>query len=456
MTVNSEELPIYFDCNQYLPALNADDDSTWKATFESELESISTQLLAKADEPGFSTNSDCTVYSGTAGVAYFFWRLTQNPKLCSSSRFASSIESWKKIAKVAINGAVDSAESKGENGTGPGGSGGAACCVGNISRPNKCSTFLTGHAGVYAVASAIYRDIDIEESRRFTRLVMDLAPDLNGNDRLPCGIMNGITGFLCCLLFMNKHSGLNLTQSKEKMVSHQLVLHVLLRGRMLSKQNTGENVLPLLWQYRGDQHTGALMGMSGILTVLLHFHDDVRNAGYNKCMRETIEGLFGTRLESGNIPSSLNGSKADKFVQWSQGAPGFIPLLAIAMKVFPEKLDTYTKFVSETTPVIMERGLVSDSFGVCHGISGNAFALSCAFRSCKSGKYDEQAKRFALFACQPEGEDGTQLKDKLLWKSDHPYSLMEGMSGLGCLLAYFMEEEKLRSSFCNEGSPWLM
>ena len=459
MTIdNTSTLPLYLDCEQFLPPLSYDENSSssWKSTFESELESISDQLLTKVNNFNISSDHDFSVYSGIAGVAYFFWRLTQCPVICSSPQFAHKLESWKKAAKISIDTALNIVERDKESGAEPGGSGGAACCIGTTGKPTKCSTLLTGHAGVYAVASVIYRDLDIDKSKHFVRSVLDFAPDLNANDRLPCGIMNGIAGFLSCLIFMNKHSMLNLTQSSERLVAHKLVIHVLLRGRLLAMQNSGNQSLPLLWQYRGDQHTGAALGISGILTVLLYFHTDIRKAGYDKRVREAISGLFSARMESGNLPISLNGPKKDVFVQWCQGVPGFVPLIAIAMKVYPQNIDIYKNYISEVMSVIMEKGLVSKGFGICHGISGNAFSLLCAYRECKVDKYDLYAKRFTLFACKPEGDNGADLKKKLISKPDHPLSLMEGVSGLGCLLTYFFENEQSRNTFCNGGCPWLM
>lgn len=48
-------------------------------------------------------------------------------------------------------------------------------------------------------------------------------------------------------------------------------------------------------------------------------------------------------------------------------------------------------------------------FGICHGISGNSFALICASRCGSNINYNKQAFRFALFSCSPNCKDADKL-----------------------------------------------
>lgn len=77
--------------------------------------------------------------------------------------------------------------------------------------------------------------------------------------------------------------------------------------------------------------------------------------------------------------------------------------------------------------LIWERGLLKKGHGLCHGTSGNAYALLRLWKATDDPKHLHRAAEMGLFIGSPEGR-------KLNDVPDHPLSLFEGRAGALCLL----------------------
>ena len=459
-----------FLSTSYLPAYGDNDIDSVLAhnTFQSELHIITEKLSAIMMTPSFEENRDYSVYTGserntcfnsnchtvianicqlsfslgTAGIAYVFWRLSRNRTLLESPRFGSTkIQQWRRYAMQAIHSSLDAVKREIQNES--------------EKRKGRCSTMLTGHVGVYALAAAIYlRDGNAEKSSYYRNLVLRLTPSIVTDDNTPCEILYGFSGYLSCLLFMQAHANLHFDNSLRTLIK-KILKHIVVQGYTFARNIKSD--FPLMWQWHGKMYLGAAHGICGILTVLLNFHVEIVEMGYDNIVKRTLDKLLSLRFSSGNLPSSI-GSQSDKLVHWCHGASGLVPLLCVAISAYPRDRKNYEKILVETVDVILERGLLKKGFGICHGISGNAFALLCASRSYKSkAKYHSQAVRFALFACKPLCKNANKIKTELLSTPDRPYSLMEGLSGLVCLLSYLVNESNdIALNFINDGCPWLM
>lgn len=79
---------------------------------------------------------------------------------------------------------------------------------------------------------------------------------------------------------------------------------------------------------------------------------------------------------NGNFPSSY-GKQSVKLVHFCHGAPGVVNALARYMEIFPEH------GISLGIPDVIQRaldhiwkyGVLKKGFGLCHGISGNAYTF---------------------------------------------------------------------------------
>jgi lantibiotic modifying enzyme len=243
-----------------------------------------------------------------------------------------------------------------------------------------------------------------------------------------------------------------------------------------SNQNKGKDnhrTLPLLFKWHETLYLGAAHGMVGILFTLLCFYPYLNVQGdgndpdlIKTWIRETIDCLDDFCFPSYNLNSNIDPNwntqvtpqgnrnplspSHDRLVHWCHGATGHILLLVKAFEIFHE--DKYlVKAQNIATRVLIPRGLLKKGVGLCHGISGNAYALLAIHRatiklrkkSCLDQAQDDSnlhssewlamAINFAVFALEKLDE----LKDV----PDRPYSLFEGMAGLSSLLIDLCEPD---------------
>mmetsp|Transcript_14820 Transcript_14820/g.21888 ORF Transcript_14820/g.21888 Transcript_14820/m.21888 type:complete len:434 (+) Transcript_14820:241-1542(+) len=430
-------------CSRYLPTSFLPDYNETlhpqaKDVFMSELEAIVGRLEQIYSPEQAYGYRDYSVYTGAAGIAYLFWRLASGETALTCYNLDYLWEKAEMYVGVSLRLVEDEQASRRTK----------------ARAPTRCSTFLTGYAGVYTIASVIAQSQQNDsEARRYKDMVLQLEPELS--ELIPCEMLYGYAGYLSCILFLEKHCKLKMKEDHKVMhMVQKLLNHIWQVGRTLSRQL--KSPFPLMWSWHGKMYLGAAHGICGILTILLHFHDEIVSSGFDDDVKRTIDKLLSIRFESGNLPSSI-GSGPRQLVHWCHGAPGLVSLLCQAMKAYPSDRGRYVDCLGETVKVISTKGLLKKGFGICHGISGNSFALLCASRCGIDVCYYEQAVRFALFSCSPNCKDGNELKRSLLSTPDCPESLFEGYAGLACLFYYFIDESSSSSrKFVDDGCPWIM
>jgi hypothetical protein len=157
---------------------------------------------------------------------------------------------------------------------------------------------------------------------------------------------------------------------------------------------------------------------------------------------ETLSRLLASSFADGNLPSSESSKAGNALVQWCHGAPGLVVLLAQRLRsaiVSGEASAGMSRaFLAHRIRVASEcvwrRGLTKKGPGLCHGASGNGYALLVAARAVKpvdpvAGRLLEaRAKRFALWV----SENAIELASK---HADNPGSLFEGLGGAVAFVA---------------------
>jgi Lanthionine synthetase C-like protein len=213
----------------------------------------------------------------------------------------------------------------------------------------------------------------------------------------------------------------------------RLAVEIVAEGRQYALEHP-ETRLPLLWVWHESWYVGAAHGVSGILqsllaldSVELHSLDRRVGGGLHDDIQSTIDNLQQYCFSSGNLDSSIHirpgKSRSDRLVQWCHGAPGHLLLLLQAHRVYG-RFNYLQRARQIADDVVWPRGLLRKGVGLCHGIAGNAYSLL------ELGRYDSQyvrkAEYFAGFALEhlPELES----------VPDRPYSLYEGLAGLGVLI----------------------
>jgi len=422
----------------WLPEIPPEDKEK-ERVFRNEMDKLLLRLCTEYPIHRAVQLGDYSVYTGAAGVAYTYWFL---------STACSCFEDVEK--NILIGNAHDYIE--------------AALMMVNQSnddmprRRKSSSTFMTGAAGVYTVAAVINATLNtIHSSEPYVNQVLALAPTLKNTKGQPSELLYGYCGYLSCLLFLKRHGALEIVSGN---IVYELVTDivraVLQNGKELSgvykvKDRSGEvkNVyFPLMWEWHGKKYLGSAHGVSGILTVLLSLREHVVALGYDLSLKDTLGSLLQTQYLSGNFPSSI-GSQSDKLVHWCHGSTGFIPLLDLASKIYKNDKSVYEQATERAVADISSRGLLKKGFGICHGISGSAFALM------RKGNISNAIK-FALFCCEPACIDSDTLVQQLLETPDRPFSLMEGYCGLLCLLGTLVSDQCALQQHLGYGCPWLL
>lgn len=107
---------------------------------------------------------------------------------------------------------------------------------------------------------------------------------------------------------------------------------------------------------------------------------------------------------NGNFSTSA-GSQRIKLVHFCHGAPGIVSGLARFMNMFPEegiKLGI-PQAVQKGLLHIWEYGVLKKGFGLCHGISGNAYAfMAPSIHKLFPEQVEEYKKKAVLFALLKE------------------------------------------------------
>ncbi|PNH06704.1 LanC-like protein 1, partial [Tetrabaena socialis] len=125
-------------------------------------------------------------------------------------------------------------------------------------------------------------------------------------------------------------------------------------------------------------------------------------------------------------PAAAHSPKA--LVHWCHGAPGAVLLWCKAHEVLGDV--SYLEAAERAGEVVWQLGLLRKGHGLCHGTSGNAYALLALHRA-TAGQQPRWLHRAAQFAAHVSSEEGRSVLDT----PDRPLSLYEGRAGVLCLLA---------------------
>lgn len=277
----------------------------------------------------------------------------------------------------------------------------------------------------------LYRINKVKESQHHVQELLDaLEEDCRALPATECEVLYGRAGALQVIWFLRE-------QLHDKSIGKSLILtlasQILQEG--LDHSRKSKCPLPLFWEWHQTGYLGAAHGVVGIVHTLLHLNQDEfdsldhatlhLNVHVLELIKQTIDGLKEVYcFPSGNLRSSIDSSH-DKLVHWCHGAPGYVMLLVKASKVCNDS--QYLDLAKEVaTNVILKRGLLRKGVGLCHGISGNAYALLTIGRASEDPIWIQHGRSFAHFALDHLNE--------LEMIPDHPYSLYEGVAGLAVLL----------------------
>eukprot|EP00198_Chlamydomonas_reinhardtii_P006331 XP_001695667.1 LanC lantibiotic synthetase component C-like protein [Chlamydomonas reinhardtii] len=207
---------------------------------------------------------------------------------------------------------------------------------------------------------------------------------------------------------------------------------------------------------RGEPYLGAAHGMMGILFMLLHCGPAILEVEENRqqlraCLTYVAsheKDAPGCSARGGHYPTKMamsppeppppgeaGGAAAKTLVHWCHGAPGAVFLWCKAHEVFGDA--EYLAAARRAGEVVWQLGLLRKGHGLCHGTSGNAYALLALHRATGGGEAAVWLHRARQFAGHVSGAEGRSVFDT----PDRPLSLFEGRAGVLCLLADLLADD---------------
>lgn len=379
-----------------------------------------------------------TIYTGMLGFVYLSYKLS----LHVSTKTTYKIELLEKSRNVALDHLVHASD----------------------RHDAKLVTLLEGiKVGALALSSAINHELgDSIRAAQYAEELLNVGRASILTKNFPsseCEVLYGKSGYLQSILFLRKALDKS-TYGKD--IVPLILQSILLEGKKTAEMHGKPNGLELMWQWHGKVYLGAAHGIAGILHVLLCFIQEIEELlqdgkRYIRMMERTIKALNESCCQpSGNLSSSL-GSKKDELVHWCHGGSGHILLLVKAYEVFGrEEYILHAETIAQY--VVWPRGLLRKGVGLCHGISGNAYALLAVHH----GKALQQSRKTCYVQSPVNAMDGIWLKRAILFGSfaleklpelenapDRPYSLYEGLVGLCSLLLDLSDLNRI----CSHGFP---
>ena len=244
-------------------------------------------------------------------------------------------------------------------------------------------------------------------------------------------VLYGRAGAIQVILFLRSHFNDSLLGSQ---------LAVSLATEIIQAGLDSNESKSLMWSWHNKHYLGAAHVVVGILHTLLLL-DPQELAEVSQALGRDVFQLIEAKIlslndycfPSGNLDSSIvagaGGSlhSTDRLVHWCHGATGHVLLLVRAAQVFRHREKEFIQQACRTGEnVVWKRGLLRKGVGLCHGISGNAYALLALVRATKDQIWIQRAEFFADFCLKN--------LDRLKHVPDRPYSVYEGMGGLALLL----------------------
>lgn len=241
----------------------------------------------------------------------------------------------------------------------------------------------------------------------------------------PDELLYGRTGGLYAMLSIKQQL------PKQNIIKDEHIINHI--NLMLNSGKTMESFgRPLFYSWHGKEYVGAAHGYAGILYMLLEAHKYL-DSDQLKLIRDAINFIQGIRYPSCNYPSSI-GSQTDRLIHWCHGAPGVVHLLIKAYLVYKD--ESYLESALACGDVIWQRGLLKKGFGLCHGISGNAYAFLHLYQLTNDLKHLYRAGKFAQYYFD--------YSDTITWRADSPASLFEGYAGLAYFLADLLNPKEAK------------
>ncbi|XP_047357096.1 lanC-like protein 2 [Vespa velutina] len=277
-------------------------------------------------------------------------------------------------------------------------------------------TFLTGLSGPLALGAVIFHKHGSKDDSQnaISKLISLSSHVINEHSEIPDELLYGRAGYLFSLLYIN--SNISPPPIKSDIIK-QVISSIIKSGNIYSTSRHYKS--PLMYSWHDTEYLGAAHGLAGILYILLQARDYLHEEQLKNYILPALYYLQDLKYPSGNFPSSI-GSNTDKLIHWCHGAPGMTMLFCLAYEIYSDK--KFLETAIQCGEVIWERGLLKKGYGICHGVSGNAYTFLHLYQQTKDLKHLYRACKYAEWCCN-YGVNQNRIPDR-------PFSLFEGLAGV--------------------------
>ncbi len=360
-------------------------------------------------ESNGSKDIDLTMYTGSFGNVYVQWRLYELYKSRKDSdrmatHLSSALEAFLVNRKLVEKyGQPSQAEEK------------------------ESPSFFMGKAGLYTLGAMLYKEAgkaaDMISCYKRVIAALPLCKTSYSQDEL----LYGNAGYLYCLLLLHKRDPAVFN------CKAQIAEVAGLLKTSGEKKGHGKLLAYSFPREKGTFYYGAAHGTFGILYLLMKAAEATgvgKDPALMDLLRRTCEYMVTLQFGTGNFPMSFGGKK-DNMVQFCHGAPGAIPALLEAHKLF--KSESFLSAALKAGETVWTRGILLKGNGLCHGITGNAYMLHSIYAYTADVRWKYRAHMFAdaswneiIQTVVKKHKDPGRISVGI---SDTPYSLMEGLGG---------------------------
>ncbi|XP_015177864.1 PREDICTED: lanC-like protein 2 [Polistes dominula] len=280
----------------------------------------------------------------------------------------------------------------------------------------KEMTFLTGLSGPLALGAVLFHKHGCKDDYQnaISELISLSSQVVKEHDKVYNELLYGRAGYLYSLLYVNS----NISPAPiESNIIKQVISCIIKSGNIYSKSRRYKT--PLMYSWHNSEYLGGAHGLAGILYMLLQARDYLTEEQLNNEILPALYYLQDLQYPSGNFPSSV-GSDTDKLIHWCHGAPGMTMLFCLAYEIYSD--EKFLQTALQCGEVIWARGLLKKGYGICHGVSGNAYTFLHLFQQTKDLKHLYRACKFAEW-CFDYGHNQNRIPDR-------PFSLFEGLAGV--------------------------
>ncbi|EAR85126.1 lanthionine synthetase C-like protein (macronuclear) [Tetrahymena thermophila SB210] len=302
-------------------------------------------------------------------------------------------------------------------------------------------TFFFSPVGVYLVSMIYYNEV--KDQKKFDnnlQKILEFTPEIIKNQNSPKlyhEILYGTSGYLYNLLFIQKNFSAMINANTSKMLVEcieKIFTIIIKAGYTMKEDDIG---FRLTYNFHQREYLGGAHGLFGICQILMATIKQnpqlkqIQNVNVESLIQKSILFCASLQMQSGNFPSGTHRKETDFLVQFCHGSPGAVVPLILGSQLFgAQNLLESAKRAGED---IWKFGILKKGYGICHGISGNAYAFLPLYNITKDLKWLYYCFTFLQIQKNKQIMDiinKFDLPDRyMVGVSDYPFSYMMGLAG---------------------------